>query len=223
MKTGYKNIPGTDYRPLAHTDERFIELALFSVKDWDEIKTAFGWQNFWNRWEDAHSMLYVLGNLSYPKGPQSDDRKKLALILCEIAEFSVKYNKIKIKGRSFNHLVMLKAWAENKETTLQKALNAFIPIWTDHHHDHFTVITLNIKGIFDDYKSKYPSAAIGYHATEVVDSIASRAAYDAKKKLNSEDADDWRIVEKVREAAKKEVLKQCADIVRKYHPKAPKL
>ena len=150
-------------------------------------------QQAWNSCERGDWMLWLLGKLS--KGPRSKSRKRLVLATCECARLALKHVS---KGENRPRLAIETAEAWTKGEAILSQVR----------------------------KAAYAAAYAAYTAAYAADD-AAYAAYAAAYAAYTADAADAAYAAAYAAyaayTAKKETLKQCADIVRKHYPMAPKL
>ena len=186
--------------------------------DW--IKTQPDWATAWNTCVRGEWMLWLLGRLS--KGPESKSRKLLVLTSCECVRLSLKYV---TKGED-SPLIAIKTaekWARGL-ATLQEVKKAAASAYVATADAAYAVDDAAVDSAasvaygaaadaaVDAAYVAYAAASVAYAAYAAADA-AAYVAYGAAVDAAADAAD----------AAKAKTLKQCADIVRKHYPKAPKI
>ena len=152
----------------------------------------------WKNCERGNWMLWLAGKVSGPSGDQR--RRKLVLAACECAQLSLAYVKPGEK-RPAEALKIATAWAMGEIVTLDE-------------------LRVAADTAYAAYAAAATYAAYAADAADAADA-ATYAANAANAAANAANAAD--VATYAANAARNKTSKQCADIVRKYYPKAPKL
>jgi len=187
-----------------------MEKQIKKLKELDSCSSAMVWvkdqtnpQQAWNTCERGDWMLWLLDKLS--GGSRSKSRKLLVLTACECARLSLKYVP-KGEGRPLKAIETAEAWTKGKATLEQVRNAADAAAAADAAYAAYAAYA-------DAAYAAYAAAAAAYAAAYTAD--AAYAAYAAADAADADaDAADAAY-------ARKNTLKQCADIVRKHYPIQP--
>jgi len=146
----------------------------------------------WQVCEHGDWMLWYAGRLS--GSPETDSRKKLVLAVCQCARLALPYVRAG-ETRPLHAIETAEAWANGQPNVTLKDVRA-------------------AAYAYNAYKAAatYSAAAVAANAV-AYDAVAAAAAYAAYSAAAYDDYDAA--------SRQNEILKQCADIVRKYYPEAP--
>jgi len=162
----------------------------------------------WNVCDRGDWLLWYAGKMSGKPG--SDRRKKLTLAACQCARLALPYTD---DDRAEQTIVIAEQWAlGNESVTLEDVKNAASAAYASAAAAYSAYSAYSASAAHaaasaaSAASASYASAAASYAvsaASAYASSYASYASYVAFA------------------AAKKEVLKQCADIVRQFYPEPP--
>jgi len=159
-------------------------------------------QSAWDNCERGDWMLWLAGKMSGK--PESAKRKRLVLCACECARLALVHVS-KGELRPLKAIETAEAWARGKATIeeVRKARSVAVD-------------------------AAYAAVDAAYAAVYAADAVyaayaAAYAAYAADAACAAADAADDAVddADAADDAAHKETLKKCADIVRKHYPKVP--
>ena len=158
----------------------------------EAIKWAANYKTIEEAWNVCDRGDWLLWYAGKMSGkPGSDRRKKLTLAACQCARLALPYTD---DDRAEQTIVIAEQWAlGNESVTLEDVKNAA--------------------------SAAYASAAAAYSAYSAYSAAAASYAVSAASAYASSYASYASYVAFA--AAKKEVLKQCADIVRQFYPEPP--
>ena len=158
----------------------------------------------WRNCKRGDWMLWLLGTMSGPS--ESASRRKLVLAACACARLSLKYVPAS-ETRPRVAIETAEAWAKGKEgVTLEKVKSAA-------YASASASAAYASASAYAAYASAAASAAYASAAASASASAAASAAYAYASASASASA--------AYAAARTKTLSACADIVRKFYPKAP--
>jgi len=183
-------------------------------------KDAITWTNSqpsiksaWKNCKRGDWMLWILKKLSGK--PESNSRKKLVLTTCECARLSLKFVK-KGELRPLKAIEAAEKWARNEDSiTIKDVRTAATAAYA---------AAAAADAAADADTDAYAAYAAAY-AAAAADADADAAAYaaaDADAAAYAA-ADAYAYAAYAADAARKKVLSQCANIVRKHYPILPKI
>ena len=149
------------------------------------------WKDLWKKCERGDWMLWIIGKQAGK--PMSDARKPLVLAACECARLSLKYVK-KGEERPLKTIELVERWVNGDNSISQEDIRntAADDAATD---DAAT-----------DDAAAADAAAAAFYAAAAAAFYADAAADDAAAAFYAA------------AAARRQTLKECADIVRKHYP-----
>jgi hypothetical protein len=187
------------------------------VVEW--AKTQDDWQTCWESCERGDWMLWLLGKLSGPAWGEA--RKPLVLTACECARLALPYTK---DPRALKCIETAETWTRGEATHEQVRAAyaaAFAAAYAAYAADvaadaaYAADVAADVAAYAAAYAaSDYADAAFAAYADAASD-YAAAAAFAAAAAYAAADATDA--------ARRSELLKQCANIVRKHYPAAPDL
>jgi len=152
----------------------------------------------WNVCDRGDWLLWYAGKMAGKPG--SDSRKKLTLAACQCARLALPYTD---DDRAEQAIVIAEQWALGDESVTLKDVKKCVSAAYNTY-----AASYNAYASYAAYASAYASYA-AYYASYAASSCAAYYAAASSYAASSY------------AAAKKEVLKQCADIVREFYPEPP--
>jgi hypothetical protein len=202
--------------------------ACSSAVEW--AKTQSDWQTCWGACERGDWMLWLLGKLS--GRAWGEGRKPLVLVACQCARLALPYTK---DPRVLKCIETAEAWTRGEAT--QEELRAAAAAAADAAYDAYAAANAAYAAAYAAYAAydaAYAAYAAAYAAYDAAYDAAyaayaaAYAAYDAAYAAYDAAYAAYAAANAAYAAAYaaaklSEILKQCADIVRKHYPTAPDL
>jgi len=149
-------------------------------------------------------MLWLLGRQSGP--PESDERKKLALVVCQGARLALPYRIEEDRMLVLRVIETVEAWVRG-EATIEEVRGAAAA------YTVAAAYAVAVAAVAVYTVAVYIADAAAYTAVIAAD-IAAVAAAEVARVYTAADVAAYA-------AAKAETLARCADIVRQHYPQAP--
>ena len=179
--------------------------------EWSKQFTSL--QKAWDKCERGHWMLWLLGM----KCNNINQRKMLVFTACQCARLSLKYVK-KGEKRPLKAIQTAEKWAKDDSSVMLEDVQSDAAAYAAAYADAAAAYAAGAAAYAAGYAAAYAvaaaDAAAAADADAAADAAAAAAADAAAAAAYAADA---------AAAARSKTLKKCADIIRKYYPKPPRL